>query len=327
MKITCYRANETLILSPDELRRTLQRNDCQLWIDIHEPDEAGLTLVEEVFNLHPLAMEDVRNQEQRPKAEQFADHLFIILNPMTEAGERIEFHEMDIFLSRNALVTVHRAGEGTVARAEARIAPERMSRPVTTTYLFYTLLDTILDDYVSALEKIENEIDALGARLLEQPRPAMLNELFGLKTTLNEMYWVLWPHRHILNLLNNHDLNFIDARGRYYLRDISDHVNRLTDIIQGLRDNVTGLINLYMSAVSNQLNRAVNRLTFITIAFGAFGVITGFYGMNFEQTWPPFTTEWGVPFVVVMMLVIALVVFILARRINRANDSHNRGRS
>jgi magnesium transporter len=97
---------------------------------------------------------------------------------------------------------------------------------------------------------------------------------------------------------------------------VSDHLYRIADMVGTFRDTLTSVIDLYMSSVSNRLNRVVNRLTVITLAFGFFAVITGFYGMNFEHTWPPFQSNWGVPFVLILMGLVAFVVFFVLKRID-----------
>jgi magnesium transporter len=131
---------------------------------------------------------------------------------------------------------------------------------------------------------------------------------------LVDMWRVVWPQREIFNRLTHHHLPFIDQEAlQYYLRDVSDHLLWITDMVNTFRDTITGIMDLYMSAVSNRLNQVVNRLTVFALVIGVLTVIGGFYGMNFAQTWPPFADPWGVPFVVGMMVVITGVLLALFR--------------
>ncbi|GAB4519534.1 MAG: magnesium/cobalt transporter CorA [Anaerolineae bacterium] len=314
MRISCYSLETHSEVPADEISKRLHHKKEVIWVDITLPSESGIDLMRNTFRFHELSIEDVLNQEQRPKAEEFPDHLFIILNPLDYRHGKVYPRELDVFVGHNYMVTVHTSREPLIAEAQKRIGPDRVQFAVSTTYLLYVLLDTIVDGYLPILEKIENEIDSLGTRLMERPTKAMQRRLFELKENLNAFWWIVWPQKDILNILNNHDLIFIEGKSQYYLRDVDDHLQRITNIVQASRESITGLINLYLSAVSNQLNLAVNRLTIITLMSSALAVIGGFYGMNFEQTWPPFDAPWGVAFVIALMITVCLTIFLLVRR-------------
>jgi magnesium transporter len=129
----------------------------------------------------------------------------------------------------------------------------------------------------------------------------------------NQFWWVVWPQQDIINVLTNHGLVFMDEKSLYYLRNVSDHLARIMNSLQVERDTVTSLINIYMSSVSNQVNFGVSRLTVLTVTVGIIAVFSGIYGMNFAQTWPPFDAPWGVPVVLLMMLVTVVIAFVLMR--------------
>lgn len=213
------------------------------------------------------------------------------------------------------MVTVHQKDEPLIGEAKKRIDPQRAPFEISATYLLYMVLDTVMDSYLPLLETMEQNVDALGNRLLSDSVPEMQAQLLELKQSFSVMWWVMLPKKDILSTLTSHDLVFIDKKSQYYLRDIDDHLNRIMTIIQMNRDNVSSLINLYISAVSNQLNKTVGRLTIFTIIVGTLAVIGGFYGMNFEYTWPPFDAIWGIPVVMFFMIVMMISVYILIRRI------------
>ncbi len=299
---------ETLLVSETDL----------VWVDITEPDESDAKVMLDAFNFHPLAVEDTRNYEQRPKIEQYPGYLFIIVNAVSIIHEHpptaqesfalqkhdVDFHELDIFVGRNYMVTVHLPGEPVIPEFKRRLEMGA-SLSISISYLLYTVLDAVVDGYFPVMDMLEEEISQLEDRILIQPKQATLNRLFELKRMLLHLWRVVWPERDILSVLAHpHNLIFGDPNAaQFYLRDVSDHLLWIADMIGIYRDTLTTMIDLYMSSVSNRLNRVVNRLTVLTLTIGVMTVISGFYGMNFLQTWPPFDNPMGVPFVLGMMLI------------------------
>ena len=303
MNITYYEGDTVQAIATEKLADYLAMEQGTLWIDITAPDDDDVAILRDVCGFHPLAIEDTRNQEQRPKAEEYSDHLFIIVNSVhLEAQGDDRFRELDVFVGRNYVVSVHAVAEPLLDRVRARLQPGRVSVAMSSAHILYTLLDEVVDQYLPLLERIEDELDALAGKVFTAPGRHILSRLFKLQQTLSDIGRVLGPKRDVLNVLMNHQLMFIDTNHRYYLRDVSDHLLRATDMLRTLRESVTSLLNLYLSAVSFRLNRDVNRLTLLAVIVGIMTVISGFYGMNFEKTWPPFSAWWSVPLVMVMML-------------------------
>jgi magnesium transporter len=235
---------------------------------------------------------------------------------MPEDGESVAFRELDIFVGRNYAVTVHPGEEPIIEEARQRIGRVRSSTPISAGYILYVLTDIVVDRYFPILDDIGEEVEELEQALLEKPEQEMLNHLFRLKRMLAELWRVVGQQRDMFNVLSRRDLAYIDAETlQYHLRDVYDHLLRITDMTSTYRDLLTSMVDLYMSSVSNRLNRVVNRLTVVTVAIGALAVITGFYGMNFAQTWPPFAAEWGVPFVMLMMATAISVILFIFRRL------------
>lgn len=299
-----------------EIADLLRAPSGTLWVDIVGPDEAGIALMRDVFRFHPLAIEDTRNQHQRPKLEEYADYLFLILNPVREDSGDADFTELDVFVGRNFVVTVRTADEPVIAETRTRLERLGHAPDLTPSLLLYTLLDATVDTYFPLLDTLEEEIETLSNSVLERPRQQALNRLFQLKNTLIDMWRVVWPQREILSNLTHHNYAFVDqAAIGPFLRDVSDHLMWIADMVTTFRDTLTGVIDLYMSAVSNRLNTVVNRLTVFTVMIGLLTVISGFYGMNFAETWPPFSAEWGVPFVLALMIGITVGLLALFRRL------------
>jgi magnesium transporter len=289
------------------------------WLDITGPSDEDVRIMRDVLNLHPLAIEDTRNQEQRPKVEEYPGYLFMIINPvdLIPDSDELVFRELDIFVGRNYIVTVHAGDEPVIAAAHKRLS--RMDLPeMSVSYLAYILLDIVVDGYFPIMDMVEEEINNLEDSILSRPKQEALNHVFTLKRNLLHLWRVVWPEREILSILTQpHIVQFSDKNAaQYYLRDVADHLYWIADMIGTYRDTLTSVIDLYMSSVSNRLNRVVNRLTVITMGFGVLAVITGFYGMNFEDIWPGFANPRSISFVLLLMGGVVVVVLLVLRRLD-----------
>jgi magnesium transporter len=311
--ITVWPANTTITLD-DLPARLAAPDDGVIWADITGPADEDVQIMRDVFHFHPLAIEDTRNARQRPKVEEYADYLFLILNPINKQDPL--FCELDVFVGSNYVVTVHAAAEPVIAEVQRRLSRGSTPLTVSPSYLMYLFVDAVVDSYFPILDHMEEEIEDLGDQILANPSQDMLNRLFDLKKTLVDMWRVVWPQREIMNNLRDHNLALIHQDQLMpYLRDISDHLMWIADMISTFRDTLTSIMDLYMSAVSNRLNTVVNRLTVFTVIIGLLTVFSGFYGMNFEHTWPPFSSVLGLPFVILLMIAVTAGLLVIFRRL------------
>lgn len=311
IKVNVFKADGVHEGSSDNLPALLAETGSILWVDITSPGETELALLRDTFHFHPLAIEDTRNQRQRPKVEEFPDHLFIIMNSVVLKDGEPQFNELDVFVGRNFMMTVHQDNEPIVTTAQERIVRMARFSSLSAGYLLYMLVDTVVDSYFPVLDYLDTQLEELGEEVLRRPQQSLLNRLFMLRRALSEMGRVVGQQRDMFSVLTYKEHEYINYEAlQYYLRDVYDHLIRINDSVNAFRDILTGLIDLYLSSVSNRLNHVVNRLAIITIIIGVLTVISGFYGMNFLKTWPPFDAEWGVPFV--LLLMVALVVGVLA---------------
>lgn len=316
MKVTLFDSDGHHDIDSPDWQTLLASETGTLWVDMTGPTDADVQVMSEVFKFHPLAIEDTRNHEQRPKIEEYAGYQFIILNPSNSGPQGPEFHELDVFVGNNYVVTVHADSAQAIEQTRRRLSQSGPMPVMSASYLLYVLMDVSVDSYFPLLDEIAEEIEQLEDEVLVEPRQEMLERLFRLKRVLIEMWRVVWPQRDILNNLVHHNPLFMDREAlHYYLRDVSDHLMWIADMVNTFRDTLTGIMDLYMSAVSNRLNAVVNRLTVLTLVIGAMTVIGGFYGMNFAQTWPPFGEAWGVPFVVGLMVVVTAGLLVLFRKL------------
>jgi magnesium transporter len=292
----------------------LKSEDTVVWVDMVGPDIGDVAIMRDLFHFHPLAIEDTGNQRQRPKVEEYTGYFFSILNPITRVDGDIAFRELDMFVGKNYVVTVHPAAEPAVEEARKRIDEICHVQLMSSGYILYTIVDVVVDSYFPVLDELGDEIEDIGEQIMSNPKPELLQRLFRLKRSFSEMWRVTGQQRDMFGILMRERSEFISHESlRYYMRDVYDHLLRISDSVNTFRDTVNGVVDLYVSSVSNRLNRQVNRLTIITLGIGILGVVTGFYGMNFEHTWPPHDAWWGVPFVLGIIVAtltgIALVVY------------------
>ncbi len=296
-----------------DLAALLASPETIFWADMEGPSQEALRVMREEFQFHPLAIEDTTNQRQRPKVEEYGEVLFTIVNTVEHRDSTLVFRELDVFLGPNYIVTIHSQQEAVISHVMNRCQNRlRYGQRVSLGYLLYALVDAVVDSYFPVLDSIGDDIETMSESILERPRKETLERLFRLKRTLAEMWRVAGQQRDMFSLITREDSRLIEDESlRYYLRDVYDHLLRISDTVNTFRDALSNVVDLYMSAVSNKLNIVVQRLTVVTLGIGVLTVISGFYGMNFEQTLPTFDTAWGVPFVLVLMLLALIGVIVV----------------
>lgn len=287
-----------------------------VWIDINMPTPDVMRGLQQRFQFHSLAIEDTLNQRQRPKVDEYADHLLIITNHIMMVEKTLEFEELDIFLGHHYIVTVHQNCNPIIREAYSRIQRSGFFKHVSSEYLLYIIMDTIVDAYFPIIGMIDDEVEDLGEVIIRKPSPKHLERMMALKRMLNETWHVMEQQQSMFSILTRREEDLLTNRDvlDYYLRDVHDHLIRIATMTSMLRDNLTSIVELYMSAVSYRLNLVVNRLTVVTITIGIFTVFSGFYGMNFTHTWPSFDAEWGVPFVITVMSLLSLTAIVIFKR-------------
>jgi magnesium transporter len=239
------------------------------------------------FSLHPLALEDVLDTEQRPKTEEADDYIFIVAQmvyhdqALALCGEQVS-----MFLTKNVLITIQEEPDYDVfEHVRERIRAGRgMSRKSKADYLAYALLDSIIDHYYPVLEKIGADIDELETQLLRHPTRDMVQKLHDHKRRLTQLRRYVWPMRDVVNaLLHDHSI-YVSKATKVYLRDCYDHTVQLMDLVESYREVSAGLMELYHSSVGLRTNEVMRVLTVITSVFIPLTFIVGVYGMNFAPT-------------------------------------------
>ena len=269
-----------------------------------------------VFGLHPLVMEDILNTEQRPKMEDFGDYVYIVLRMLRRDGgqDKISAEQVSLILGSNFVISFQET-EGDVfdpIRERIRSGKGRL-RAAGTDHLAYALIDIIVDNYFVILETLGEKIETLEENLMARPTPKTLHELYGLKRSMIFLRKSVWPLREVVSGLQRTDSPLIEATTGIYLRDVYDHTIQVIDTIETFRDMLSGLLDIYLSSISNRMNEVMKILTVISTIFIPLTFITGIYGMNFRYL-PELEWHWGYPAVLAIMFVIVVCMLIFFRR-------------
>ena len=258
-----------------------------LWVDFTgEPPETCMPILQS-FGFHPLAIDDALQETHAPKLDDWGDYLYIVLNYMHvvpgDGQWGTEIDELDVFLGLNYIVTHH--DQPMTAIDETLTACDRDPRTIKdgADHLLYKITDHLVAGYMPTVEEIDSEIDAIEDQIFDRPSPRTLEKLFALKRVLLGMRRILIPQREVLNKLARDDYRVIDPKDRIFFRDIYDHLVRLHDVNESLRDLVGGAMDTYLSVVNNRLNDVMKTLTLITTLFMPISFMTGFFGMNFFE--------------------------------------------
>ena len=272
---------------PQEFPQLIRNRRGLLWVDFeNEPAESCLPILQG-FEFHPLAIDDALQETHVPKLDDWGDYLYIVLNYMIVLNNSQEWEtevdELDIFLGQNYIVTLH--DRRVAAIEDTWQACDRDPRTLQdgADHLLYKITDNLVTEYMPAVEKIDAAIDEIEDQVFDRPSPRTLERLFSLKRVLLAMRRILLPQREVLNKLARDDYRVIDPRDRIFFRDIYDHLVRLHDLNESLRDLVGGALDTYLSVVNNRMNDIMKTLTIITTLFMPITFITGFFGMNFFE--------------------------------------------
>ncbi len=268
------------------------------------------------FGLHPLVLEDILNTGQRPKMEDFGDYIYIVLKMLHSEDENDEIAEEQLSLILGpSFVLSFQEREGDVFNAiRERIRNGRgRVRKMGADYLAYSLLDSVVDNYFIVLEKLGEKIEFLEEELVTNPTTETLQIIHGLKRDMIFLRKSVWPLREIISGLERGESALIQESTLIYLRDVYDHTIQVIDTVETFRDMVSGMLDIYLSSVSNRMNEVMKVLTIIATIFIPLTLVVGVYGMNFQYM-PELGWRWGYPIVWLVMLAIGGLMLVYFRR-------------
>ena len=266
------------------------------WINIDGIHDTSI--VEKIgrhFNLHPLMLEDILHTNQRPKLDDYADHIYIAARQLfyDEEKNEVTAEQVSIVLGKSYVISLQEREGDVLNPIRDRIRNNKgRVRKMGADYLTYSLIDTLVDSYFIILEHIGDAIEKLEDYVMESADPATVYDIHRHKRNILFMRKSLWPLRDVVNALKSEATDLVQASTDVYIRDVNDHTIQVLDAIELLRDTISGLIDLNMSSASNRMNEVMKVLTLIATIFIPLTFIAGIYGMNFEYM-PELGWQWG----------------------------------
>lgn len=317
MLINCvaYQNGKRLADIPvDQIHLYISKPGCFVWVAIKDPEEAELDAMQGEFGLHDLAVEDAHKGHQRPKIEEYGQSLFVVLHMIEPGGEDLHVGEVCIFAGANYVLSVRqRAQQGFIdVRKRCEEEPELLSHG--SAYVLYALMDAVVDRYFPVLDAISTELESVEERIFaKQTERGSIEALYCIKQKLMTLRHATEPLLEAMGRLHGGRVPQLCAGLQDYFRDVSDHLVRLNQSIDSLRDMVTTAISVSLSLITLQENEVTKRLA----AYGALvavpTLIAGIYGMNFQHM-PEIQWEHGYPVSLISMAVIDLYLFFRFRR-------------
>ena len=294
--------------------RTLRDRWPVLWINVDGVGHAEtVEALGDVFGLHRLSLEDVMNVHQRPKVEEYPEYLFAVAR-MATLGDRVDTEQLSLFLGEGWAITFQeRAGDcWEPVRERLRLGRGRI-RTEGADYLFYALLDAVVDNFYPIMEEFGERLELLEEEVVADPREELVGVIHAARRDALALRHSTWPMREAMGQLFRDEHRLISADTRIYLRDAYDHTIQVIDLLENYREMSSALLDVYLSSVSHRMNEVMKVLTIIATIFIPLTFIAGIYGMNFNpdaSPWnmPELSWYWGYPAVMGVMLVIALAL-------------------
>ena len=272
-----------------------------------------------LFNLHSLTLEDIVNTGQSPKIEDYDDYLFIVLKMLyyDESKNEIEVEQVSLCLGPNFVLSFQEEKGRDVfnpVRERIRNGKGRIKK-MGADYLAYSLIDSVVDSYFLILEKLGERIETLEESVVSEPSQAVLHDIHALKREMIFLRRSVWPLREVVSNLERGESPLIQESMHVYYRDVYDHTIRIIETIESFRDLLSGILDIYLSSISNRTNAVMKVLTIIATIFMPLTFLAGLYGMNFEHM-PELKWHWGYPALLLFMASIGISMLIYFKRKN-----------
>ncbi|NLG26267.1 MAG: magnesium/cobalt transporter CorA [Chloroflexi bacterium] len=277
-----------------------------VWIDVTGLGAPWpLEMAASCFGLHPLIQEDILNIDQRPKIDYFANYVFVVLKSlMLDAGTETILHgQSSIVLGTNYVLSFHDLDRDTYAPIRQRIRHAKgRIRSLGCDYLAHALIDLVVDNYIQTLEFLGEKLEALEEEVVERPTKETLPLIHDMKQEMIELRRSVWPLREVVGSLSRRETPLIGDATIIYFRDVYDHAFQVMDTIETFRDMISGMLDIYLSSISNRMNEIMKVLTIVSTVFIPLTFVSGVYGMNFDFM-PELRWRYGYPMVLGVMLI------------------------
>lgn len=298
----------------DELGRLIAADDSRTWIDLANPAPDLVAAVGRRLGLHPLVVEDIRERNERAKVVLIDDVIHIVAFVL-DRDDAVAAQEVDFVLGRGFILSVHSAKWDPMAAHQLKggVGAVLAQGP---DHLLWALVDAIVDGYFPVFDALEDEIDAVQDRVIGQPDRATLQEVFRLRRELIRMRHVVAPSREVFAQLTSREFGLIAGDNVFFFRDVYDHLIRINEELDVLRELVAGSLEIYLSTINNNLSTIMKRLTGVTVVIAGIGAVAGIFGMSEAATALAGTEGSGFYVVVAITVVASIAGVVLLRRIN-----------
>ena len=298
----------------DLLKVVLQDEGVQFWVDVSDgSDEEAKSVLEGLFQFHPLAVEDCLAPSDRAKIEEYDGYLFLVIHAVTYHGGEMKMEELDLFIGRNFLVTYHRKPLKCVSSTIDRVQKNAPTVARAPDRLTYTLLDFLLEGYSPALEELSGEISDLEKSMLSTPSGNILGEVMRLKGEAQRMRQVVWPQRETIARLAHGEFKLVRSHMLPYYRDLLDQLVKITSQAENARDSLTNVLQIHLNIQQMQVNHIIKVLTVMATLCMPALVVTSYYGMNIYH-WPSLEDPLGWLWVWIITGLSTVVLYIFLKR-------------
>jgi magnesium transporter len=257
-----------------------------VWLDVIDIDDSDIDVLTNVFNLHPLTIEDSIMPSARPKIEEFPEYLFLVIFSLYSANSpqniKINMAEMNCCLGHNFLITFHSNASSTINVCKDRVRKQSPTIMHGADMLLYSILDSCVDNYFPIINEFDNTVDAVSDELFQSPDQDTLKKLYTLKNDIMNLRRTIGPQSDIISLLLRGSFKMVQPANLIYYRNVYDNMVRFNDTVGALRDIISGAMEAHASIVSNRLNEVMKTLTVITTIMMPLTLIASIYGMNFK---------------------------------------------
>jgi magnesium transporter len=302
-------------IAPEALSDALRDSGTRVWIDLEDAGAEGFETLKPALRFHPLAVEDCVADINYPKVDDFGDYLYVAVHSARwdPGAPQPALRELDILIGRRFLLTYHEGPTRSVTHARAVLPrrPELLERGPD--YLLHFLLDVMVDNYLPIIDELEKQMDALEESVFKRPGQRLVVEVLRLKHGVAAMRRIVGPQRDTILALTREEFSGVSRELRPYLRDVYDRMVRAGELLETFRDELSTLLEIYATQVSNRLNTVMKALTVVTVIIMPVNLVASIYGMNFsmpEQRWPaPLGYVWALS----IMAIVALAMYLLIR--------------
>lgn len=268
------------------------------------------------FGIHYIVLKDILTVGQRPKVEDFDEYLFVVLKMIntTQDSYTLKSEQISIIFGKNFVFTFQEKKGDVFDPIRDCIKNEKCkTRKMGADYLTYTIIDTIVDNYFVALEKLGEKIETIEDMVVYKPTPNAVHLIHRMKRSLSLLRRSVWPLREVVAFIEKTESKLIKKESQVYFRDVYEHTIQTIENVENYRDTLSGLLDIYLSSLSNKMNEIMKVLTIIATIFIPLTFITGVYGMNFKYM-PELEWRIGYPIIMLLMIIIALGMVIYFKK-------------